>query len=167
MGLLIIFTFDAKFGSQLIISSINIGSLSLIDPLNEILDCTDETACNYNPEATLDDNSCVYIESQEINGSNIVQPLEVHTYNYSDTSMESYNWSVSNGEIITGNGSSEISVKWDIGQTGIVSLMASSNECSTAIIDYNVNIELPQNSDEFSFVFEIFCGFDLSFSHNN
>ena len=65
--------------------------------------------------------------------------------------MESYNWSVSNGEIITGNGSSEISVKWDIGQTGIVSLMASSNECSTAIIDYNVNIELPQNSDEFSF----------------
>ena len=65
--------------------------------------------------------------------------------------MESYNWSVSNGEIITGNGTSEISVKWDIGQTGIVSLMASSNECSTATIDYNVNIELPQNSDEFSF----------------
>ena len=128
-------------------------ALNLIDNNTsiKIQGCTDENSCNYNPEATLDDNSCVYIEPQEINGSNIVQPLEVHTYNYSDTSMESYNWSVSNGEIITGNGTSEISVKWDIGQTGIVSLMASSNECSTATIDYNVNIELPQNSDEFSF----------------
>ena len=49
---------------------------------NKIPGCTDSNSCNYNPDATVDDNSCVYLTSGQVNGTQIVAPLETYTYSY-------------------------------------------------------------------------------------
>tara|TARA_B100001287_G_scaffold175411_1_gene147868 strand:- start:1071 stop:5081 length:4011 start_codon:yes stop_codon:yes gene_type:complete len=113
--------------------------------------CTDENSCSYDPEATLDDNSCIYIDSFEIVGENIVQPLESHFYNYYDESIVSYEWEVENGTIISGNGTPEVEVLWDIAETGLLSLSANGEECSTDIIEFEVSIQLPTSYDEYSY----------------
>ena len=91
--------------------------------------CTDENSCSYNPDATLDDNSCEYIQSQSINGENIVQPLETHSYEYSDDSIIVFEWEVENGTIISGNGTSNIEILWDVAEVGTVSIVATNNDC--------------------------------------
>ena len=113
--------------------------------------CTDESSCSYNSEATLDDNSCIFIDSQSINGESVVQPLEIHSYYYNDESIISYDWEVENGSIISGNGTSEVEVLWDISEVGKLSLIATSEECSTDVIDFYVTIQLPISYEDYSF----------------
>ena len=113
--------------------------------------CTDINSCNYNSEATLNDGSCNYIDSQEIYGQNIVQPLETHTYSYTDDSIISFMWEVENGSIISENGLSEVEVLWDISEVGKLSLVATNDECSTDLIEFDVSIQLPLIYDDYSF----------------
>ena len=87
--------------------------------------CTDESSCSYNPEATLDDNSCLYIDAQPISGETLVQPLEIHSYEYNDESIIAYEWEVENGTIISENGTSSIEVLWEVAESGIVSIAVS------------------------------------------
>ncbi len=113
--------------------------------------CTNEASCNYDPEATLDDDSCLYIDSQIINGETTVQPLEIHTYNYNDSSIVSYDWQVENGSIISGTGTSEIEVMWDVSEIGKLFLIATNQECSTDLIELDISIQLPISYDDYSF----------------
>ena len=105
--------------------------------------CTDESSCSYNPEATLDDNSCLYIDAQSILGEVLVQPLETHLYEYIDESIVSYEWEVENGTIISGNGTSSIEVLWDVAESGTVSIVATNNDCSTGQVELDVSLQLP------------------------
>ena len=117
----------------------------------KIQGCTDENSCNYDPDATLDDNSCTYIESQYINGNSLVQPLETHIYEYNDESIVSFDWEVENGTIVSGNGTSMIEVLWDITQIGKVSIIATNADCSTGIVELDVDVQLPTSYDDYSF----------------
>ena len=113
--------------------------------------CTDESSCSYNPEATLDDNSCLYIDAQSILGEVLVQPLETHLYEYIDESIVSYEWEVENGTIISGNGTSSIEVLWDVAESGTVSIVATNNDCSTGQVELDVSLQLPISYEDYSF----------------
>ena len=113
--------------------------------------CTDESSCSYNPEATLDDNSCLYIDAQSILGEVLVQPLETHLYEYIDESIVSYEWEVENGTIISGNGTSSIEVLWDVAESGMVSIVATNNDCSTGQVELDVSLQLPISYEDYSF----------------
>ncbi len=113
--------------------------------------CTDENSCSYNPNATLDDGSCIYIESQSVIGETLVQPLETYLYEYSDDSIINYEWEVENGSIISGNGTSNIEVLWDVAEFGKVSIVATNDECSTDVIELDVTLQLPLSYDDYSF----------------
>ena len=113
--------------------------------------CTDISSCSYNPEATLDDNSCLYIDAQSILGEVLVQPLETHLYEYIDESIVSYEWEVENGTIISGNGTSSIEVLWDVAESGTVSILATNNDCSTGQVELDISLQLPISYEDYSF----------------
>ena len=113
--------------------------------------CTDISSCSYNPEATLDDNSCLYIDAQSISGEILVQPLETHSYEYNDESIIAYEWEVENGTIISGNGTSSIEVLWDVAESGMVSIVATNNDCSTGQVELDISLQLPISYEDFSF----------------
>ena len=113
--------------------------------------CTDENSCNYNPDATLDDSSCIYIESQSITGETVVQPLETHSYEYYDDSIIAFEWEVENGTIISGNGTSLVEVLWDVAEIGSVSIVATNDECSTGVVELDVSLQLPLSYEDYSF----------------
>ena len=113
--------------------------------------CTDESSCSYNPEATLDDNSCLYIDAQSILGEVLAQPLETHLYEYIDESIVSYEWEVENGTIISGNDTSSIEVLWDVAESGMVSIVATNNDCSTGQVELDVSLQLPISYEDYSF----------------
>ena len=113
--------------------------------------CTDENSCSYNPDATLDNNSCIYIDSQSIIGNTSVQPLETQSYEYNDESIIAYEWEVENGTIISGQGTSSIEVLWDVAESGLVSIIASNEECSTDQVELDISLQLPISYEDFSF----------------
>ena len=113
--------------------------------------CTDISSCSYNPEATLDDNSCLYIDAQPISGETLVQPLEIHSYEYNDESIIAYEWEVENGTIISENGTSSIEVLWEVAESGIVSIVATNEDCSTGQVELDISLQMPISYDDFSF----------------
>ena len=116
-----------------------------------IYGCTNENSCNYDQNATIDDGSCTYINSQEILGQNIAQPLTISSYSYVDNSILDFEWSVENGNIISGNGTQEISVQWDIAEMGRISLVVTDENCSSNAIELDVELVLSISSDEYNF----------------
>ena len=113
--------------------------------------CTDISSCSYNPEATLDDNSCLYIDAQPISGETLVQPLEIHSYEYNDESIIAYEWEVENGTIISENGTSSIEVLWEVAESGIVSIVATNEDCSTGQVELDISLQMPVSYEDFSF----------------
>ncbi len=113
--------------------------------------CTSSISCNYNPDATIDDGSCAFIYAEEILGEVIAEPLLSYTYSYDDDSIISFEWDVENGIILSGNGTSQVTVQWDIAQTATISLIASDQNCSTDIINLGVNLELPDDDSDFNY----------------
>lgn len=93
--------------------------------------CTDINACNYNSEATQNDNSCTYLPSVNISGNINPAPLSIHEYTVPASSFTSYEWSVENGNIISGSNSNTISIEWDVVNEGEIRLTAKDNDCST------------------------------------
>jgi hypothetical protein len=107
-------------------------------PSQKIYGCTDPVSCNYNSDATLDDGSCIYLESQTIVGNTSSSFLRTETYSYPNASGSLVSWQVSGGEILSGQGTSTIIVKWELEEFGQVSVIESDNECSSLQISINV-----------------------------
>ncbi len=119
-----------------------------IQPSQKIYGCTDPSSCTYNPEATLNDGSCTYLESQSINGNSNVSFLSTQTYTYNIAPGSTASWQVNGGELLTGQGTNSITVKWHIEASGSVSVTESNSECSSLPETLNVNInadQLPEN----------------------
>lgn len=102
-----------------------------IEPSQKVYGCTDVVSCSYNPDATLDDGSCTYLESQSIIGNTSSSFLRTETYTYNISAESVASWQVSGGEILNGQGTNSISVKWELEEMGYVSVIESDNECSS------------------------------------
>ena len=102
-----------------------------IQPSQKVYGCIDPSSCSYNPEATIDDGSCTYLETQDITGNTSSSFLRIETYNYNYGIDSTVSWQVTGGEILSGQGSSSLTVKWGIEESGRVSLIETSSLCSS------------------------------------
>jgi hypothetical protein len=118
-----------------------------IEPSQTIPGCTDPTSCNFNPNASVNDGSCSYLESKQISGSAQSGFLrnEVYTYPLSEGAVA--DWQVDGGEIISGFGTGSIIVKWGLEETGRVSIVEVLN-CSSLPVELNVNLEASQTLED-------------------
>ncbi len=111
-----------------------------ISPSIKIYGCTDPMSCSYNPEANLDDGSCTYLESSNIMGNTSTSFLSVETYSYDIADASTANWVVTGGEILTGQGTSTITVRWNIEELGYLSVREMDSVCSSLEVSLNVSL---------------------------
>ncbi len=123
-----------------------------ISPTIKIEGCIDPTSCNYNPEATISDGSCTYLPSQEIIGSNITGFLSEETYTYSISQGSTIQWQVAGGEIIEGQGTETILVKWGLEPHGKVNVIETDTTCSSKNIGLEINFTIESLSQDKSIV---------------
>ncbi len=111
---------------------------------HKVLGCTDPNSCSYDPQATLNDGSCTYLEAHAIVGPKKASALSEAMYSYSGTEGNQYEWSVVNGEIVDGQGEASITVRWDIAESGSVSV-TESGSCKS--LPVSLEIELAANKN--------------------
>jgi hypothetical protein len=111
-----------------------------IEPSQKVYGCTDPVSCNYNPNATLDDGSCTYLESQTIVGNTSSSFLRTESYSYTLGANSTAVWSVSGGEILDGQGSDTITVLWELEDSGRVSVTESDEQCSSLEVSIDVTL---------------------------
>ena len=109
-------------------------------PSQKIYGCMDPVSCSYNPEATLEDGSCTYLETQLIIGNTTSSFLRTETYSYDISDESIATWQVSGGEIISGQGTGTILVKWELADVGQVSVLESNSECSSLLAFIDIEL---------------------------
>lgn len=119
-----------------------------VQPSVKIYGCTDPNACSYNPSATLNDGSCEYLTSAEISGNTNSGFLSVETYTYPIGAGSSANWTVSGGELLSGQGTGEITVRWHLESSGMVTVVEIGAACSSLPIELQVNLSVNAIDDD-------------------
>lgn len=120
-----------------------------ISPAVKILGCTDVNSCNYNPNATLSDGFCSYAQVSEIiTGPKETSFFSTVEYFYDLKEGDSIEWNVEGGEIISGQGSPLISVKWHFEIIGKVSLIVTTDQCKSKEISLDVSLNLTNISED-------------------
>jgi len=113
--------------------------------------CTDPNSCTYDLDAVIDDGSCEYLTSFQIEGNTNPSVLTNETYTYQGVSEDNtLIWAVTGGEIINGFGTSSINVKWNLTENGEVSLKETNTDCSTELVTLEVNLSATTLSDGYS-----------------
>ena len=122
-----------------------------IQPAQKLFGCTDPNSCNYNPNATISDNSCVYADTNgSISGPTETGFFKTESYFYNLEQEEEIIWDVEGGHIISGIGTSNISVKWDLVSQGKVKATIITENCSSNQISLNVSISINNTSENIS-----------------
>ena len=120
----------------------------------QLLGCTDDAACNYNPSAMADDASCVYSNVQlgTIIGPDTVSPFSAQVYSYQPASANdslAYNWDINGLGVFVPNNSIEtnqsITVFWSnqsaADSVGTVSVSIVDLNCGTNAV-YTVQMDV-------------------------
>lgn len=119
-----------------------------IQPSIKIYGCTDPNSCSYNPEATLEDGSCTYLPSNSINGSTNSGFFKTEIYTYPIAQSATANWQIIGGELLDGQGTDTVTVKWGLEQSGQVSVTETNNECSSLQVTIQVNLSISDLPDD-------------------
>jgi hypothetical protein len=113
--------------------------------------CTNPFACNYELDATDDDGSCVILEIYEIDGELNPAPGSTQTYTYTETAGSTYEWTVTNGTIISGQGTATIEVEWgDTGEGSVTVVETNAELCESPPVLLDISIPLDVFQTEFS-----------------
>ncbi len=117
----------------------------------KITGCTDPKSCNYNPLATIPDNSCEYVLASEITGNVSPSFLSTETYTYTSASENSiFSWTIEGGEILNGHGTNTIRVKWGVNERGHVTVEEFDNSCYSETVELNIDLSANNISQEHS-----------------
>lgn len=113
-----------------------------VPPSIKISGCTDPKSCSFNPNAYIDDGSCTYLEVNEIVGNTNSGFLKEETYSYPIAETSKANWKIIGGEIIAGQGTGSVKVKWGIELTGTLSVVEVTANCSSTSVDLEVALSI-------------------------
>jgi hypothetical protein len=113
-----------------------------IQPSIKISGCTDPNSCTFNPNAYIDDGSCTYLEIKEIVGRTNSGFLKSETYSYPLSGNSTASWSIIGGEIIEGQGTSNVKVKWGVEALGTISVIEVSPNCSSLLASLEVTLSI-------------------------
>jgi len=121
-----------------------------IEPSQKVYGCTDPLSCNYDPDAVLDDGSCSYLPSQTLVGNTSSSFLRTESYSYNIAPGSTANWTVSGGEILNGQGTNTINVRWHLEASGTVSVRETDDQCSSIEATINVNLGVDNLPEDIS-----------------
>ncbi|MBT8260631.1 MAG: CRTAC1 family protein, partial [Bacteroidia bacterium] len=113
-----------------------------IQPSIKVSGCTDPSSCNYNPNAYIDDGSCTYFQGHEIVGTTNSSFLNEEIYSYPLSENSISQWSVNGGEIVDGQGTNEVRVKWGLEEIGIISIIEVTPDCSSSLVSLEVELTI-------------------------
>lgn len=113
-----------------------------IQPSIKTFGCTDPNSCSYNPAAIVDDGSCTYLPSLQISGNTASGFFKTETYSYPLLPGSSLLWEVIGGEIVEGQGTDHITVKWEMNETGTVRVIETGQECQSQYSELNVSLNI-------------------------
>ena len=109
--------------------------------------CLDETACNFNAEANVDDASCFYVAQGTIAGAQTATDMTTETYSYDGNAENTYDWAVTGGSILgesSGVGLLSVEVMWSSTGNGLVTVTETDTTgCSG---DIAIEVDLLVNS---------------------
>lgn len=120
--------------------------------------CTDPLACNFVANASCDDGSCAYISHFNVLGPTIAMNSEAYTYIYANNEGSTYQWSVTGGDLVSGQGSNTVEVIWDpgAGTTSICVIEENSDGCEGDEICLSVDVLTVGVDDAVQNLFVIF-----------
>ncbi|WP_234950299.1 FG-GAP-like repeat-containing protein [Wenyingzhuangia marina] len=109
-------------------------------PSVKVYGCTDPNSCNYNPNATISDGKCTYLEGGHISGKkNVIQEnIEVYSYNLPEGSRA--DWDIIGGEILEISDEGVLTVKWGSPGTGVLKVVESNDYCVSESKEFTVSI---------------------------
>ena len=98
--------------------------------------CMDDDACNYNVDANVDDESCVYMGEGAISGPLFPDAGDVSMYTYNGAAGTTFTWSVVGGEVTAGQGTTSIEVTWgaDAGSGSVTVLESDGAGCEGEVV---------------------------------
>ena len=98
--------------------------------------CTDEEACNYDAAANVDDGSCYFLGSGQIAGPLFPTAGDTLTYVYNGAQGTNFQWEVVGGEVLEGQGTTEVLVVWG-SQAGSGALYVTESDntgCASEVV---------------------------------
>ena len=98
--------------------------------------CTDEEACNYDAAANVDDDSCYFLGSGQIAGPLFPTAEDTVTYVYNGAQGTNFQWEVVGGEVLEGQGTTEVLVVWG-SQAGSGALYVTESDdtgCASEVV---------------------------------
>ena len=109
--------------------------------------CTDEVACNYNPDAGCDDGSCSFVTQAAITGPLTPEVFVEVQYSYPATPGSSYAWTIDPGVIVAGQGTANVTAMWSAAGPGSITVTeTNADDClgdavtlTTAILPTNIS----------------------------
>ncbi len=114
---------------------------------NKVNGCTDPNSCNYDPEATFNDGTCEYLTTQTISGNPNPGLLSLERYTYPEQAGNRYHWEVTNGQILEGDGTHSVLVKWEIQESGQLRV-TEAGQCFSAEASLDITLTkefVPEN----------------------
>ena len=121
-----------------------------LQPSQKITGCTDPFSCNYNPEATLDNGSCTYLDANSISGAVNSGFLAIEDYNYPIANSSSANWTVTGGDLVNGQNTDTVSIKWGLNETGTISVRESNGSCFSEVQQFTIALSANQRPEDVS-----------------
>ena len=119
-----------------------------VTPPQEILGCTDPNSCNYNPQATINDGSCIYLsQNGAISGEENPSYFSIQTYTFPLEANTSITWQVEGGEIIDDSVPGNVTVQWEFDEEGKVKATLSNSQCSSEEIELEIHLGLNNLSE--------------------
>ena len=122
--------------------------ISAIEPSIKTYGCMDPNACNFNPYATISSGNCIYLKTKStIYGNSDVLQSSIETYSYPPEIGNTTTWTIEGGEIIEGNNTNTIKVKWNNVTEGRIILVEHNNYCASENVILKVTLRSYNNPD--------------------
>jgi len=116
----------------------------------DVVGCTDPLSCNYNPLATINNGTCVYLAEGRIEGPLNSGFNKTETYSYPAASESVLTWTVTGGKLLSGQGTGQIEVQWGLFESGTITVLEQQNFCLGDRVQVDVHLDIHNALEDYS-----------------